>query len=82
MQLNRKAKLPSTIGLTTKHAVIANHFIMGNYFNELRWSEALLVAHTTLLDISCHGSLMNVYDFTNFVIQDHRQKIPTDDVVL
>ena len=42
VQLKRKAKLPTVIGLTTKNAVlqyikvIANPFILGNYFNGLR----------------------------------------------
>ena len=44
MQLNRKAKLSTVIGLTTRHAlslsqyfsVITNIFIMRNYFNKLR----------------------------------------------
>ena len=38
MHLKRKAKLPTVIELTTKHAAcaIANRFNMGNYFNELR----------------------------------------------
>ena len=31
------------------------------------WSEPLLVAHTTLLDISCHGSYRQVHDVLVFI---------------
>ena len=46
VQLKRKAKLPTVIRLTTKHAVccnsllsvlLANLFILWNYFNKLHW---------------------------------------------
>ena len=48
-----------------KQPIIALYFDSENelkFYNIEAWSEPLLVAHTTLLEISCHGSYVDSID--------------------